>query len=76
MNSAQKKIMSIEEKGTWDEVDQLEAKTKILPGTWVFHRKCTPDGKISKYKARYCVRGDLQEGDFETFAPVVAWATV
>jgi len=76
MEAAQKEIASLEEKGTWDEVDQSEAKTKILPGTWVFRRKRTPDGEISKYKARYCVRGDLQEGDFDTFAPVVAWTTV
>jgi hypothetical protein len=27
-------------------------------------------------KGRYCVRGDLQEGDIETFAPVVSWAPV
>ena len=53
-----------------------EAKTRILPGTWVFRRKRTPDGTISKYKARYCVRGDLQEVIQDTFAPVVAWSTV
>ena len=37
------------------------------------------DGTPSKYKARYCVRGDLQsEGVdyFETYAPVVQWSTV
>jgi hypothetical protein len=38
--------------------------------------KRTPDGEVSKFKARYCVRGDLQEGNFDTYAPVVAWATV
>jgi histone deacetylase 1/2 len=27
-------------------------------------------------KARFCCRGDLQEDDFETFAPVVSWTSV
>jgi Reverse transcriptase (RNA-dependent DNA polymerase) len=31
---------------------------------------------VKKWKGRYCIRGNLQEGDFETFAPVVSWATV
>ena len=44
--------------------------------TWVFRRKRTPHGTISKYKARYCVQGDLQETVQKTFAPVVAWSTV
>jgi len=53
-----------------------EATSKILPGTWAFRRKRTPDGEIKKWKGRYCVRGDLQEGDFETYAPLASWATV
>ena len=53
-----------------------DAKAKILPGTWVFRRKRTPDGAISKYKACYCVRGDLEESEPESFAPVVAWSSV
>jgi hypothetical protein len=36
----------------------------------------TPDGEIKKWNGRFCVHGDLQEDDFETFAPLVAWATV
>lgn len=74
--AAQKEIGALESKETWDEVDASDARSKILPGTWVFRRKRSPDGEIRKYKARYCVRGDLQEGDFETYAPVVAWSTV
>ena len=57
-------------------MDINEAKTCILPGTWVFRQKRCPDGTIKKYKARYCVRGDLQEGSFDTFAPVVSWPAV
>jgi hypothetical protein len=61
---------------TWEEVDVAEVKTKILPGTSAVRRKHTSDGVISKFKDRYCVRGDLQEGKFETYAPVVAFSTV
>jgi hypothetical protein len=37
-----------------------------------------PDGTVLKLKARFCVRGDLQEEGvdyFETYAPIVAWST-
>ena len=27
----------------------------VLPGTWAFKRKRSPDGSALKYKARYCV---------------------
>ena len=76
MEAARKEIASLEKNGTWIEVNASIAKSRILPGTWVFRRKRTPDGEISKYKARYCVRGDLEEGEPETFAPVVAWSSV
>ena len=76
MEAATKEIVSLEKNGTWREVAFEDAKTKILPGTWVFRRKRSPDGEITKYKARYCVRGDLEEGEPETYAPVVAWSSV
>ena len=77
-NAALKEIQALEEKGTWCEVDinDVPSSETILPGTWVFRRKRTPDGTIKKFKGRYCVRGDLQVGTFETFAPVVAFSTV
>lgn len=74
--AAAKEIAALEENGTWTEVLEADAKSRILPGTWVFRIKRTPDGEISKFKARYCVRGDLEDGTPETFAPVVAWSTV
>jgi Reverse transcriptase (RNA-dependent DNA polymerase)/Zinc knuckle len=74
--AAQKEIKSLEDHGTWEVVDISQATSKVLPGTWVFRVKRSPDGTITKRKARYCVRGDLQEGQRETFAPVVAWSTV
>jgi hypothetical protein len=76
IESMQKEITALETHGTWDEVDISDAKSKILPGTWVLRRKRSPDGDIRKYKSRYCCRGDLEEGDFDTYAPVVAWSSV
>ena len=66
--AATNEISALEAKGTWEEVDILQAGSKILPRTWVFHHKCTPDGMVSKLKARYCIRGDLQESKFDTHA--------
>jgi Reverse transcriptase (RNA-dependent DNA polymerase) len=76
IESAVEEIRKLESIDCWEEVPTSEATSKILPGTWAFRRKRTPDGEVKKWKGRYCVRGDLQEGDFETFAPVVAWSTV
>ena len=52
---------------------------EIVKSTWAFRKKRKPDGSVSRYKARLCVRGDLQQGQFstnETFAPVVEWSTI
>jgi hypothetical protein len=51
-------------------------RQKFLPLTWVLRCKHTPDGEIKKLKAHLCVQGDLQEGLFDTFAPVVSWTSV
>jgi hypothetical protein len=75
----QKEIADLEVRGTWVEVPANEAKTRILPGTWVLRRKRLPDGTVTKFKARYCVRGDLQDEEdikLETHSPVVAWPSI
>ena len=69
-------IQQLENHGTWEQVPISDAKGKILPLTWVLRRKRSPDGEVKKLKARICARGDLQEGDYETFAPVVSWISV
>ena len=70
------KIFQLQAIKSWDEVDVLDAKSKIIPGTWVLHVKRTPDGEIKKCKARFCCRGDLQTATFKTFAPVVSWTSI
>ena len=76
LEAAANEISALEAKGTWEEVDILQAESKILPGTWVFCHKCMPDGMVSKLKARYCIRGDLQEGEFDTHAQVISWSSI
>ena len=74
--AAQKEIEQLEAHGTWVLDDIGNATSRILPGTWVFKLKRDPDGNPTKFKARYCVRGDLQEGSDNTYAPVTAWPSV
>ena len=77
MDVAQTEITGLESKHTWKEVPMSDAKSKIIPGTWVFRVKRSPSGEIRKFKARFCVRGDLEEDNGEdNYASVVAWSTV
>ena len=69
-------INGLIEKETWIEEEQSLATSRILPGTWTFKLKRKPDGSIKKYKARYCVRGDLQDTSEETHAPVCNFSSV
>jgi hypothetical protein len=75
-------IESLESLDPWDCDPRSDATSRganILPSTWAFKCKRYPDGRIKKFKARWCIRGDRQiEGVdfFETYAPVVSWSTV
>jgi transposase InsO family protein len=74
-------LSDLEKRGTWVEIseDMLPEGANVVPGTWVFKVKRFPDGRFRKFKARLCVRGDLQlEGVdfFKTYAPVVSWLSV
>lgn len=77
MDAAQGEVSGLESKNTWKEVSVQAAKAKIIPGTWVFRIKRSPSGEVKKFKARFCVRGDLEEdnGD-DNYAFVVSWSTV
>ncbi|KAL2415479.1 Retrovirus-related Pol polyprotein from transposon TNT 1-94 [Exophiala dermatitidis] len=46
----------------------------ILPLTWVFKYKFDNDGYLSKFKARICVRGDLQLSFKDTYAATLAFS--
>ena len=48
---------------------------QILPLLWVFKYKFDIDGYLEKFKARICVRGDLQDTSQDTYAATLAFRT-
>jgi hypothetical protein len=71
-------VASLLQKITWKWIPRSEA-AQVFNSTWVFKLKRLSDGIPSKFKARFCVRGDFQqEGDdfFEIYTPVCQWSTV
>jgi hypothetical protein len=70
-------VTELEEHNTWIEVPIEEADGHfIIPTTWVYRVKRNPDGSFKKFKARICVRGDLEKITVDSFSPVVAFTTV
>ena len=79
LTSMKKEISELEEKGVWEIVDINEPQSQlkqVVPSTWTLRYKRYPDGTIKKCKARFCVRGDLQEGTESAYSPVVSFSTV
>ena len=73
-----KEIRDLEKRGAWTGVlkSSVPKGAQIVPLTWVFKIKRLPNGDFDKFKARICVRGDLQHLDSEVYAPVCKWATI
>jgi hypothetical protein len=76
-----KEISDLTKRRSWDVVPRSEAGThQVVPGTWAFKAKRYPDGRFRKFKARFCVRGDVQKleggGSVDSYSPVVSWVTV
>ena len=74
--AANKEIRELEQHNTWKEVPIDSVTESIIPNTWVFTIKRRPDGSIKKFKARLCLRGDLQKGQFESYAPVTTFSSL
>jgi hypothetical protein len=71
--AAQKEFQDLESRGTWELVDQSSTNTRPLPLKWVFTYKYDTDGYLDRYKARICVRGDLQPtSDKDSYAATLA----
>ena len=77
-----KEIASLEEMETWKIVPrgQLAHNASVIPGTWAMRIKRKPDGSLSKFKARFCVRGDMMQQGLHfsdsSYSPVVGWPTI
>ena len=55
-------IQILMRRDTWEIVSRKSvADQNVLPGTWYFKCKRKPDWTIRKFKAQYCVRGDIQK---------------
>jgi hypothetical protein len=60
--AAETEYIGIQQKGAWTEIAVPDdEKIQILPMKWVFTYKLDNNGYLLKYKARICVRGDLQK---------------
>ena len=76
-----KEVEDHEKRGHWEIVEKttIPEGTKIILSIWSFKRKRFPDGTLNKHKARLCAHGGMQtwgENYWETYAPVVNWASV
>jgi hypothetical protein len=78
IKAMQLEVATLVQQRTWKAVPRTEG-LNVLKGTWVFKLKRLPDGTPSRFKARFCARGDLQKEGvdfFDTYAPVVQWSTI
>jgi hypothetical protein len=71
--AAMKEMTELEKRGTYQLVRKSE-KSRV-PLTWVFKYKFDIDGYLDKFKARLCVRGDLQATEQDTYAAILATKT-
>lgn len=61
MAAASFEVQTLKKKETYTEVQTPNRKnTQVLPLKWVFTYKFDANGVLEKFKARICVRGDLQ----------------
>ena len=73
--AAKKEYQSLEERDTFKIVPKTP-DIKVIPLTWVFTYKFDTNGYLAKFKARICVRGDLQpKSNKETYAATLAART-
>ena len=71
MRAAQKEYEAVTEKKTFQVVSKQDA-SNIIPLTWVFDYRFDQDGYLTRYKARICIRGDLQLiSEQDTYAATV-----
>jgi hypothetical protein len=59
----EKEITTLETMDTWEVVPRasMPKGAKAIPGTWAFRIKRFPDGRLNKFKARWCVMGNRME---------------
>jgi Reverse transcriptase (RNA-dependent DNA polymerase) len=73
--AADREIQELEKKETFQWISRDSTTATPLPLTWVFKYKLDTDGYLTKFKARLCVRGDLQSTEQDTYAATLAVRT-
>jgi len=71
----QRELSDIKRKETYKTIawkDFNAQDNKVLPLIWTFNYKTNNKGYLRKYKARICVRGDLQATVKDTYAATLA----
>jgi hypothetical protein len=71
----QREISDVKRKDTYKTITWKEFNAQdneVLPLLWVFKYKFDNEGYLIKYKARICVRGDLQTTAEDTYAATLA----
>ncbi|OHW95249.1 reverse transcriptase domain protein [Colletotrichum incanum] len=70
-------IRKLEQMGAWKVVDRSDVGVNPILLKWVWTYKGDQDGFLDRYKARICVRGDMQEEDplEQTYAATLAART-
>lgn len=69
---------TLQQRQTWKLVPRSTAtiaNKRAIPLTWVFKYKFDTEGYLVKYKARLCVRGDLQVTEQDAYAATLAART-
>jgi hypothetical protein len=70
-----REISDVKRKGTYRIINWKDFNAQdheVLPLLWVFKYKLDSEGYLTKYKARICVRGDLQTTAEDTYAATLA----
>ena len=74
------KIATLKALNAWEVVEyDPSSMLNVICLTWAFKCKQYPDGMVTKFKACFCARGNMQLKGidfFETYAPVVQWTTI
>ena len=61
--AAEKEMRTLMGRGTFTAVEEPIEGAQVLLLLWVFQYKFNQDGTLVKYKARLCIRGDLQRSN-------------
>jgi hypothetical protein len=60
LEAMKKELRSLVKLGVWRTMEREKASSQPLPLKWVYKYKLDEDGYLTSFKARICIRGDLQ----------------